>query len=176
MIRMVQRRLIIPRGDTGSFSIPYLKHINQGDVAVFTIFDVMTHTKLFQKVVAAEGDVLNIAFSHNETVNLQPGKYLWDIKIYTNPQFVDDELVNGEEIDSYYAGFSLPECEIRETGDSLLVSPKAPTAKLDANALDIITTAITALQQVTTNLDNYLRIEDVQALTSEEIEQIIRRG
>jgi len=39
----------------------------------------------------------------------------------------------------------LPECEIRETGDNLLVSPKAPTAKLDANALDIITTAINTL-------------------------------
>ena len=146
MIRMVQRRLIIPRGDTGSFSIPYLKHINQGDVAVFTIFDVITHTKLFQKVVAAEGDVLNIAFSHNETVNLQPGKYLWDIKIYTNPQFVDDELVNGEEIDSYYAGFSLPECEIRETGDSLLMSDDTPQAKLAPDQIDLISAAITATQ------------------------------
>jgi len=96
-------------------------------------------------LVAAEGDVLNVAFSHNETVNLKPGKYLWDIKIYTNPQFVDDELVNGEEIDSYYAGFSLPECEIRETGDSLLVSPDAPTATLTAAALDIITGALAAV-------------------------------
>lgn len=176
MIRMIQRRLIIPRGDTGSFSIPYLKKINSGDVAVFTIFDIRTHTKLFQKVVAAEGDVLNVAFSHNETVNLKPGKYLWDIKIYTNPQFVDDELVNGEEIDSYYAGFSLPECEIRETGDSLLVSPDAPTATLTAAALDIITGALAAVQKVTTDLTNYLKKEDVQALTIEEIDNIIGRG
>jgi len=47
MNRMIQRRLIIPRGDTGSFSIPYLKTINAGDVAVFTIFDPRTHTKLY---------------------------------------------------------------------------------------------------------------------------------
>lgn len=142
MIRMIQRRLIIPRGDTGSFSIPYLKTINAGDVAVFTIFDPRTHTKLYQKLVAAEGDILNIAFSHNDTVNLKPGKYLWDIKFYTNPQFVDDELVNGEEIDSYYAGFTLPECEIRQTGDTLLTSDDAPTSTMSPESLDIINAAI----------------------------------
>ena len=142
MIRMIQRRLIIPRGDTGSFSIPYLKTINAGDVAVFTIFDPRTHTKLYQKLIAAEGDILNIAFSHGDTVNLKPGKYLWDIKFYTNPQFVDDELVNGEEIDSYYAGFSLPECEIRQTGDTLLTSDDAPTSTMSPESLDIINAAI----------------------------------
>lgn len=142
MIRMIQRRLIIPRGDTGSFSIPYLKTINAGDVAVFTIFDPRTHTKLYQKLVAAEGDILNIAFSHSDTVNLKPGKYLWDIKFYTNPQFVDDELVNGEEIDSYYAGFTLPECEIRQTGDTLLTSDDAPTSTISPESLNIINAAI----------------------------------
>jgi len=85
MVRMIQRRLIIPRGDTGSFSIPCLKPINEGDVAVFTIFDPKTHTKFPSKIANIEGDKLNIAFSHNDTVNLKPGKYLWDIKIYTNP-------------------------------------------------------------------------------------------
>lgn len=142
MIRLIGKRLIIPRGDTGSFSIPYLKTINAGDVAVFTIFDPRTHTKLYQKLVAAEGDVLNIAFSHSDTVNLKPGKYLWDIKFYTNPQFVDDELVNGDEIDSYYAGFTLPECEIRQTGDTLLTSDDAPTSTISPESLDIINAAI----------------------------------
>jgi len=85
---------------------------------------------------------LNIAFSHSDTVNLKPGKYLWDIKFYTNPQFVDDELVNGEEIDSYYAGFTLPECEIRETGDTLLTSDDAPTSTMSPESLDIINAAI----------------------------------
>lgn len=142
MIRMIQRRLIIPRGDTGSFSIPYLKAINPGDVAVFTIFDIKTKTKLYQKLIAAEGDILNIAFTHGDTVNLKPGKYLWDIKFYTNPQIIDDELVNGDEVDSYYAGFSLPECEIRETGDTLLTSDDAPTSTISPESLNIINAAI----------------------------------
>lgn len=139
---MIQRRLIIPRGDTGSFSIPYLKAINPGDVAVFTIFDIRTKTKMYQKLIAAEGDILNIAFTHGDTVNLKPGKYLWDIKFYTNPQIIDDELVNGDEIDSYYAGFSLPECEIRETGDTLLTSDDAPTSTISPESLNIINAAI----------------------------------
>lgn len=142
MIRMIQRRLIIPRGDTGSFSIPYLKTISPGDVAVFTIFDIRTKTKMYQKLIAAEGDILNIAFTHGDTVNLKPGKYLWDIKFYTNPQIIDDELVNGDEVDSYYAGFSLPECEIRETGDTLLTSDDAPTSTISPESLNIINAAI----------------------------------
>ena len=142
MIRMIQRRLIIPRGDTGSFSIPYLKAINPGDVAVFTIFDIRTKTKMYQKLIAAEGDILNIAFTHGDTVNLKPGKYLWDIKFYTNPRIVDDELVDGDEVDSYYAGFSLPECEIRETGDALLTSDDAPTSTISPESLNIINAAI----------------------------------
>lgn len=138
MIRMIQRRLIIPRGDTGSFSVPYLKTINTGDVAVFTIFDIKTNTKLFQKIIRAEGDNLTIAFSHGDTVNLKPGKYFWDIKYYTNPQIADDILVDGEEIDSYYAGFTLPECEIRETGDNWLVAENQEYEKLSPLQINIV--------------------------------------
>ena len=76
MIRLIQRRLIIPRGDTGSFSIPVLKQPNAGDIAVFTIFDCSTRTRMFQKQVAVEGDTISIAFTHTDTVNLKPGKYL----------------------------------------------------------------------------------------------------
>lgn len=138
MIRLIQRNLIIPRGDTGSFSIPVLGQKNTGDVAVFTIFNSLTRTKIFQKEIAAEGDTINIAFSHNETVNLTPGRYLWDIKFYKNPQYADGVLINGDEVDSYYAGYSLPTCEIRPTGDHLLVSDDAPTTTLNSQALNTL--------------------------------------
>lgn len=146
MIRLIQRRLIIPRGDTGSFSIPALKS-STDNIAVFTIFDELTHTKMFQKTVSTEGDVITIAFTHSDTVNLKPGKYVWDVKYYSNPEYIDDELVNGEEIDSYYAGFSLPVCEIKETADNYLVSPDAPTATLSPQQLEIVTGAIHSLNE-----------------------------
>ena len=43
MIRLIKRRLIIPRGDTGSFSIPTQGLVREGDLAVFGIFDTLTH-------------------------------------------------------------------------------------------------------------------------------------
>ena len=164
MIRLIQRRLIIPRGDTGSFSIPVLKQPNAGDIAVFTIFDCSTRTRMFQKQVAAEGDTISIAFTHTDTVNLKPGKYFWDIKFYTNPVFVEDELVDGTEVDSYYAGYSLPDCEIRETADNYLIAPDGPDSYLTPEQLDIVTEAIAALQdaitKTETNVTHYPQIRD----------------
>ena len=164
MIRLLQRRLIIPRGDTGSFTVPLLSQGNTDNIAVFTIFDELTRTRLFQKIIQCEGDVMNVAFTHNDTVNLKPGKYLWDIKFYQNPQFVDEELVNGDEVDSYYAGFSLPVCEIRETADNYLVSPDAPTAMLTPEQLDIITGAISslneAIEKTQSNVEHYPIVRD----------------
>jgi len=164
MIRLIQRRLIIPRGDTGSFSIPVLKQPNAGDIAVFTIFDCSTRTRMFQKQVAVEGDTISIAFTHTDTVNLKPGKYFWDIKFYANPVFVEDELVDGVEVDSYYAAYSLPDCEIRETADNYLVAPDGPDSYLTPEQLDIVTEAIAALQdaitKTETNVTHYPQIRD----------------
>lgn len=143
MIRLMQRHLIIPRGDTGSFSVPTITAASQGDVAVFTIFDCLTRTKVFQKIVTPQESNLVVEFTHNDTVNLPPGRYVWDIKFYQNPQYADGELVNGEEIDSYYAGYNLPDCEIRETGDDLLTSDGSPSTTLTPESLDILSATLT---------------------------------
>ena len=119
MIRLIQRRLIIPRGDTGSLTVPMLCEVDDGDVAVFSIFDPLTRTTVLEKIIPATNDTLTIEFSHSDTVDLAPKKYLWDIKIYKSPIYETDDndesrLVGGAEINSYYAAFSLPICEIRE--------------------------------------------------------------
>ena len=141
MIRLIQRRLIIPRGDTGSFSIPILAGKNTGDVAVFTVFDLMTQKKLLEKTVTATNDTLTIEFNHNDTVNLPVGQFVWDIKYYVNPVFADGKLVDGEEIDSYYAAFTLPVCEIRQTGDMMLM---VNDAALPPDQLDILLATLNA--------------------------------
>ena len=142
MIRLVQRKLIIPRGDTGTFSVPVLSTSNTGDVAVFTIFDTLTRSKVYQKQVEATDSTLTLRFEHEDTVNLPAGKFVWDIKFYQNPVFIDGELVSGEEVDSYYAAYSLPECEIRMTGDNLLTSDEAPTSTVSPMYLNIVNAAI----------------------------------
>jgi len=82
MIRLIQRRLIIPRGDTGTFTVPVFATNNTGDVAVFSILDERTNSKIFEKLVQVSDKTMTIEFSHNDTVNLPVGKYVWDIKFY----------------------------------------------------------------------------------------------
>lgn len=142
MIRLIQKRLIIPRGDTGNFTIPVITTTNTGDVAVFSIIDNTTSKKIFEKIVEVSGNTMTIEFSHNDTVNLPVGKYVWDIKFYQDPVFVDDVLVNGVEVDSYYSAFTMPVCEIRQTGDNLLMADDAPNTKLSADQLDILTATV----------------------------------
>ena len=121
MIRLIQRRLIIPRGDTGSFTIPIQGTVGVNDIAVFSIYDSMTHTTVLEKELTFDDpEVLTIPFQHNDTVNIPPKKYVWDIKIYKNPQRdEDDVLIGGDEINSYYAAFSLPVCEIKEVAQNV---------------------------------------------------------
>ena len=142
MIRLINRRLIIPRGDTGSFTVPLLTEASSADVSIFTIFDCLTHKKVFNKVITAADNILTVEFTHEDTVNLVPGKYVWDIKFYKNPVFAEGELISGEEVHSYYAGFALPVCEIKETGDTLLTADDAPTSTMSPQQLNIITSAI----------------------------------
>ena len=142
MIRLIQRRLIVPRGDTGTFSIPVLAGKDTGDASVFTIFNPLTHRKIFEKVMQLSDGVLTMDLSHGDTVNLPVGQFVWDIKFYTNPTIADGHIVDGEEVDSYYAAFTLPVCEIRETGDNLLLSDEAPQATLSPGQIDYITASI----------------------------------
>lgn len=142
MIRLIQRRLIVPRGDTGTFSIPVLAGKDSGDTSIFTIFSPLTHRKIFEKVMENSNGVLKMDLTHGDTVNLPVGEYVWDIKFYTDPIFVDEKLVSGTEVDSYYSAFQLPVCEIRETGDNLLMADDAPDSKLAPEQINYIDAAI----------------------------------
>ena len=115
MIRLLKRRLIIPRGDTGSFSIPTLGKVNDGDIAILGIFDPLTHNTVVLKTIYTTPISLTFTFKTEDTINLEPKKYNWDITIYHSPQFDEDgEIIGAEEINSYYAAYKLPICEIRE--------------------------------------------------------------
>ncbi len=119
MIRLIQRRLIIPRGDTGSFTIPLQGTVEGNDTAVFYIYDPMTKKSVHAIKGTIDDDIITINFTREDTADLEPKKYLWDIVLYKNPQYEegDEEQIrpiDGDEINSYYAAFSLPICDIRE--------------------------------------------------------------
>lgn len=124
MIRLIQRRLIIPRGDTGSFSIPVQGTMEQNDTAVFYIYDPMTKKSVQYIKGEINDDLITINFTREKTANLEAKKYLWDIVIYKNPEYEEgDDImenpIDGTEINSYYAAFSLPICEIKEVAQNV---------------------------------------------------------
>lgn len=124
MIRLIQRRLIIPRGDTGSFTIPLQGTVEGNDTVVFFIYDPMTKESVQAIKGEINDDVITINFAREHTASLAPKKYLWDIVLYKNPQYEEDDEeqirpINGDEINSYYAAFSLPICEIKEVAQNV---------------------------------------------------------
>ena len=116
MIRLVKRHLIIPRGDTGTFTIPTLGEVEVNDIAILGIYDKLTRKCVLQKIIPATPDTLTFEFNSEDTINLEPSKnYVWDIAIYRSPIYDEEEkLIGASSIDSYYAAFSLPVCDIRE--------------------------------------------------------------
>ena len=107
MIRLIGRRLIIPQGDTGTFTIPTQGTVSQGDVAIFAIYDNLTHTTALEKQIEATAETLSFAFTSEDTIDLEPdnrgSRYSWDITI-----------VREGDVDSYYAAFGLPPCVIKK--------------------------------------------------------------
>ena len=106
MIRLVQRRLIIPQGDTGTFTIPTQGEVESGDKAIFAIYDNLTHKTVLEKEIDATAETLTFEFESADTLNIEPDdrgyRYTWDIT-----------LIHADSIDSYYAAFGLPECVIK---------------------------------------------------------------
>ena len=123
MIRLIGRRLIIPRGDTGTFTIPTQGGVEAGDIAILSIYDPLTHKTVCEKQIAATNDTLTFTFTHQDTVNIEPAdRYMWDIKIYYGPQYDgENKLIGAEEINSYYAAFgkSMPICCIKQVAQDV---------------------------------------------------------
>ena len=122
MIRMIARKLLLPRGDTGNFTIPLLaSHTSQNTVAIFSILNLITNEIIYQDEAIIEDNTVKVNFTHEKTKNLPLGQYVWDIKVYTNPEYKNNKLINGETVDSYYAGFSYPVCEITLARDKRVI-------------------------------------------------------
>ena len=106
MIRLIQRRLIIPQGDTGTFTIPTQGEVENGDKAIFAIYDNLMHKTILEKEIDATAETLTFEFTSEDTLNIEPDdrgyRYSWDIT-----------LKRANSVDSYYAAFGLPPCIIK---------------------------------------------------------------
>ena len=116
MIRLIGSRLIIPKGDSGNFSIPTLYSSSENDIAIFSIFDPMYQKTILTKMIPLTFPTLNFSFSSTDTSQLEPKKYRWDIAIYKSPTYDEEgKLTGAEEVHSYFSAYKLPICRIAET-------------------------------------------------------------
>ena len=118
MIRLIGRKLIIPQGDTGLFTIPTQGSIGVEDVAVLAIYDNLTHQTVLEKKIKATAETLTFNFQTEDTLNIEPNekgdRYMWDVTIQRNPVYDEhNNLIHYDDVDSYYAAFSLPPCIIK---------------------------------------------------------------
>ena len=118
MIRLIQRRLIIPQGDTGTFTIPMQGTMGANDRALISIYDNLTHTVVLEREMTTGDGTLSYTFMTEDTAKLEPDdrgtRYSWDITIMRDPLYDNDnQLIHYDDVDSYYAGFRLPSCVIK---------------------------------------------------------------
>lgn len=115
MIRIIGTRLLIPKGDTGFFSLPNKGVFSNGDIAVFSVKNPLTQTTVIEKYIDASSPFLLIEIEKEDSINLEAGKYFWDVKIYRRPIYDEDNLlIDALEVDSYYSAFEQPLLIIKE--------------------------------------------------------------
>lgn len=120
MIRICGNKIIVPRGDTGTFTMPVIGYSTEGDLAIFSVLDKLTRKTVLEKTYDASNKHLTIFIEHEDTINLEPGEYYWDLKVYKNPQYdEEDNLIGGMEINSYYSAYRLPLFLIKEAAQDV---------------------------------------------------------
>ena len=118
MIRLIQRRLIIPQGDTGTFTIPMQGTMQEGDKALISIYDNLMHTVVLEKEMIPSENTLSYTFASEDTIGIEPddrgSRYSWDVTIQRNPLYDENQqLIHYDSVDSYYAAYGLPPCIIK---------------------------------------------------------------
>lgn len=119
MIRLIQRRLIIPQGDTGTFTIPMQGTMDEHAEAWISIYDNLTHTTVLEKQMTITNEnALQYTFQVDDTINIEPddrgSRYTWDVTILRGVERDEnEELIHCDDVDSYYAAFRLPPCVIK---------------------------------------------------------------
>lgn len=116
MIRLVQRRLIIPQGDTGTFKIPLQGTMELNDKAILAIYDNLMHKVVLEKEMTIEDTILSYTFKTEDTKDIEPDdrgyRYSWDIILMRTP-VEENGIITYTDVDSYYAAFKLPPCVIK---------------------------------------------------------------
>ena len=117
MIRLIGTRIIIPKGDTGVFTLQ--RKENNSELVRFFVQDPLTKKYVIEKDCSIVEDQIFIEINHEDTKDLRAGKYFWDIKDYYMPVYDEDGiLIDAQEINSYYSAFKHPVFVIKEIAEN----------------------------------------------------------
>jgi len=107
MLRLIGKRIMINKGDTGMLILPNIAAGCTNAVAVLTVYDKLYKQKIIEKATPAVEDMLSFSFESQDTSELEPRTYYWDVKIYHNPLLDEDDFpLTGSVVDSYYGSFN----------------------------------------------------------------------
>lgn len=71
----------VPRGDTGVLSFPIQLEEDISGNVLFTVKRSTVYKKpLIEKVIPLGSESIDVSLSHEDT-NLEPGDYLWDLRL-----------------------------------------------------------------------------------------------
>lgn len=119
MLRLIGSRIMLPKGDSGSFRLPVKAEVVASNtIAVFSVFDKLTRKTILEKQFEVMDDgFVYVSIDHNDTKDLPVGKYYWDVKTYYMPKFDEDgKLIDALQIDSIYSTHHMATFLIMEVG------------------------------------------------------------
>ena len=111
------KSIIIPRGDTGVFTVSITGEIQPDAVPIFAVSNSFGHTYIAKQCDISDG-VVTVALDNADTKNISGGEYNWDIRLVTrrNADNNDDIYASNDivAIDSIFSANGLPKFIVTE--------------------------------------------------------------
>lgn len=102
MITVDGTSISIMQGDTGTVTIQTSGvNFESTDRALFTIKD-NNRNAVRRNILEITNNAVTISFTHDDTKAMRIGDYTWDIRFIVDPEYEDEEIVDGTVIDTPY--------------------------------------------------------------------------
>ena len=95
----ITRMIKLTRGDTGSVLVDADRQFPDDARAILTVKDRWFGRVAIKKVLIPNNGDFSATLLSNDTEDLQPGLYRWEVRIILHPYYNSDgEIVNGDQI------------------------------------------------------------------------------
>lgn len=122
MLKFEGTTILLPAGDTAILAIQFKgATLGEGDKAIFAILTRDGNNTLLTKTMDISDDVALQKFESEDTQNIHPGDYRWELRVVINPIMENGEIVGGDQIHTPFAfnaccGNGFPIIRIQKVG------------------------------------------------------------